>query len=821
MHTTLSRWGFVLALALLLTASEVRAAPVKLPDGNTIEQVDFERHVMGVLGRFGCASGSCHGSFQGKGGLQVSLFGYDPSLDYQNLVRANNGRRVSPTDPDNSLMLLKATGQLPHEGRTRFGKSSWAYKLLREWIAQGAKWTPGSGDVKSIRILPSEFAFEKAGKTGQLKVEATFMDGSKEDITSLCDYRSNDDAVVEVLGYGAVKALRPGDASIIVSYRGSVLPVRTLVPMEVAKDFTYPQIPEGNYVDREVFAKLKRLNMVPSDVCNDYEFIRRLYVDTIGTLPTPDEVRKFVADKDKNKREKLIDEMLKHPMHAALWATKFCDITGNNTDNLEQPQQRKPYLSQMWHDWFRKRIADNVPYDQIVKGVLTATSREGKSPEDYVKEVDAWESAQDKGEKTKYAERSTLDLFWRKQQAVTTAEWGEKTAAAFLGVRLECAQCHKHPFDRWTQADYRAYANVFAAVSFNTSPESAKVFRDATPERQKKSQQAANQARQKGMPVTFMPIGQLKEVYVAKLPQGGGRGNAGRLLTHPDTNKPLPPTALGGPELKATKDDGDVREELWKWMASKENPFFAKSFVNRIWGHYFGIGIVNPVDDFSLANPPSNEKLLDALAADFVKNKFDVRAMEKAILMSRTYQLSSTPNQTNKFDKINYARSYIRPLMAEVVVDVVNAALGTSERWQVGEAAANARCIEVGASRVQNVNVNAMLRVFGRPARASACDCERTMDPALPQKLTLLADPGLQGKLKANDNRLAELLKKESDDGKALEELFLAVLSRLPTEKEKKLFAEYKEENAKMSRRELFNDALWALINTTEFIFNH
>jgi hypothetical protein len=317
------------------------------------------------------------------------------------------------------------------------------------------------------------------------------------------------------------------------------------------------------------------------------------------------------------------------------------------------------------------------------------------------------------------------------------------------------------------------------------------------------------------MKITTMPIGNLREVFVTKTPQGGRN----RLLTHPETNKALEPTALGGPVLKA--EDGDFREELWKWMASKDNPFFARSFVNRVWGHYFGVGIVNPVDDFSLANPASNEKLLDALAADFVKNKYDVRAIEKTVLMSRTYQLSSTPNETNKFDKVNFARSYVRPLMAEVVVDVLNTALGTSEKWTAGEAPAGARCIEVGASRVQNPNVNAMLRVFGRPARASACDCERSMDPALPQKLTLLADPGIQQKLKANDNRLAALLKKESDDGKALEELFLATLSRLPTDKEKKLFEEYKADNKKLSRRDLFTDALWALINTTEFIFNH
>jgi hypothetical protein len=560
--------------------------------------------------------------------------------------------------------------------------------------------------------------------------------------------------------------------------------------------------------------------MVPSDLSSDAEFLRRITIDTIGTLPTPEEVRKFLEDSSKDKREKKIDELLKHPMHAALWATKFCDITGNNTDGLEQPQQRRPYLSQMWHDWFRKRLTDNVAYDEIVKGVLTATSREGKKVDEYVKQIEAFEEAQDKGEKTKYAERATLDLFWRKQGAVTTAEWGEKTAAAFLGVRLECAQCHKHPFDRWTQADYRAYANVFATLNFNIAPDAQKEFREANTARQNKTKERQAAARMKGKKAPpMMPLAQLREVFVSRTPLGG-KGGAGKLLLDPHTNKPLPAKTLGGPEV-VTKADEDPREALWKWMTSKDNPFFARSFVNRVWGHYFGVGIVNPVDDFSLANPASNEKLLDALAADFIKSKYDIRAMEKTVLMSRTYQLSSTPTQTNKFDKINYARSYVRPLMAEVVVDVLNGALGTSEKWTAGEAPAGARAIEVGASRVQNQNVNALMRVFGRPPRTTACDCERSMDPALPQKLTLMADAGLVQKLKAPNNRLGDVLKNQSDDGKALEELFLATLSRLPTQKEKKFFEEHKKDNEKQSRRELFTDTLWALINTTEFIFNH
>ena len=813
--TTLSRWGFALAVAALLPLS-ASAKGVVLPGGRTIEKVDFERHVVALLGRMGCASGSCHGSFQGKGGFQLSLFGYDPAKDHQALVREAAGRRISLSDPANSLLLLKATGQVEHGGMTRFGKESWQYRLLHAWIKDGARRTPGSGTVTSVTVDPPEMALKGVGTRGQLAIKANFEDGSSEDITSLCDYRSNDDAVVEVSSTGAVKGLRPGDTAIIVSYRGSVLPVRVMVPFALAKGKAYPAVPRANYIDAEVFAKLRRLNIIPSKLSGDAEFLRRVTLDTIGTLPTPQEVRDFLADTSPDKREKKIDELLAHPMHAALWATKFCDITGNNTDSLEQPQQRKPYLSQMWHDWFRKRVAANVPYDRIVKGVLTATTLEGKSPEEYLKQVEEQEKAQDKGEKTDYADRETLDLFWRKQARVTVEEWGEKTAAAFLGVRLECAQCHKHPFDRWTQADYRSYANVFSTLATTgVSKQAAKMFKEANAERKNRSQKALQAAKKAGKKkITTLPVGALREVFI---------GGKGKPLVDLETGKPLPMKALGGPALKAETGE-DPRVELAAWLTDKDNPFFARSFANRVWGHYFGVGIVHPVDDFSLANPPSNPKLLDALAKDFTASKYDIRALEKRILMSRAYQLSSEPNETNRLDRNNYARAYVRPLMAEVVVDVLNTALGTSEKWAPSEGKPGSRAIEIGASRVTNRNVAHVFRVFGRPARSTACDCERTLDPALPQKLFLMADADLLLKIKTAGNRLGKILKAEADDDKALDELFLALLSRLPNDKDRATFRQHmadKGGKTPAARRAAFNDVMWALLNTSEFIFNH
>ncbi len=609
----LTRFGTaLLAATVLVFAAGSARAEVRLPGSGAVQKVDFERHIMGLFGRMGCNSGSCHGSFQGKGGLRLSLFGYDPEKDFLALTHDLEGRRINRADPDASLILLKATGQVAHGGQKRFGKDSWPYQLFREWIVQGAPWHKGSGDIASISINPPEYLFPKAGLSGQLRIEAAFADGTKEDVTPLCDFRSNDDSVVEVNPLGQLKSLRPGDAAVIVSYRGNVTPVRVLAPVESAPGVHYPVVAEVNYIDHEVFTKLKRLNIVPSDLSNDGEFLRRVTIDVIGSLPTPQEAREFLADKRPDKRARKIDELLANPMHAALWATKFCDITGNNTDLLENPQKDRAKLSQMWHDWFRKRIAANMPYDRMVHGVLCATSRDGLSPEEYVKRFKEREEAEENGWTNAYADRDTLDLFWRRQQNVTPDQWGEKTAAAFLGVRVECAQCHKHPFDRWTQRDYRAYANVFAPVSFGISPEAKKVFDEENAERKKKSE-AKNQ------------IPPIREIFVGTFSVGkGGKGGNGGALLDPETNKPLAPKALGGPEIAIEKGK-DPRQALFDWMDAADNPFFARAFANRVWGHYFGVGVVDPVDNFSLANPPSNPKLLDALADDFLKSQYDIR----------------------------------------------------------------------------------------------------------------------------------------------------------------------------------------------------
>jgi hypothetical protein len=886
-----ARWRLAWLAGLVLGGLSAPAAraEVVLPGDIVVQRVDFERHVMGLLGRLGCNAGACHGSFQGKGGFRLSLFGYDPGHDHAALARDLMGRRVNLQDPDRSLCLLKPTGQVAHGGGRRFAVGSWQYRLLREWVAGGARWRKGSGNVADMQITPAEDAVIRPEVAGRVRVRVRFKDGSEEDVTPLCDFRVQDDAVAEAPEPGVVMALRPGDTALVVSYRGNVRAIRVLVPMPTPHGFRYPEVPEVNFIDREVFAKLRRLNMVPSDLAGDAEFLRRVTIDTIGCIPSPEEVRAFQADRSPDKRARLIDRRLTHPLHAALWATKFSDITGNNTNALRAPKgPLQVKYSQMWQDWFRRRLADNVSYDEIVRGVLCATSRDGLSTEDWMKEVKAREQEAEQGFVRSYVRKPTLDLFWQVGRAPTLEQYAERTAAAFLGVHLECAQCHKHPFDRWTQADYRAFANVFGQVAVGVSPQSLQILNGGNKGGLPKGKFP------KGSGVVnevFLAVGKVKAlpppdfVPVVKKVIINAKGKKLPVLAGPPPR--LPARALGGPEIP-TAPGKDARIALFDWLRSPDNPYFARSFVNRVWGHYFGVGIVDPVDSFAQGNPPSNARLLDALSKDFVDHHFDIRRLERMILNSRVYQLSSTMNDTNKLDRNNFAHSYVRAMMAEVVVDVLNAALGVREDLGA-DAPPGSRAIEVASTRVFNPNLAYAFRIFGRPDRNLACECERDMEPALPQTLYLMTDPVVQKKLRSQaptakgnpapvkgkpvptkkpvpvkekpvpakkaalikgggkgglppqDGRLARLLKSGKNDAEILDELFLATLTRFPTEAEKKYFAEYRaarrqhladaaespkaqKQHAlalRKEREETFADALWALINTREFVLNH
>jgi hypothetical protein len=536
--------------------------------------------------------------------------------------------------------------------------------------------------------------------------------------------------------------------------------------------------------------------MVPSGLSGDAEFLRRVTIDTIGCLPSPEEVRAFLANRSADKRDRKIDELLAHPLHAALWATRFCDITGNDVSTMDGPPELRPKRAKMWHDWFRKRLAANVSYAEIVRGVLCATSRDGPDVVGWVRQEAALQEAARKGFASDYADRPCLDLFWRRttgEDFFPLEQMAERTAAAFLGVRIECAQCHKHPFDRWTQADYRAYANVFGQVKFGSSPE----LRGAVA--------TLLEERRQGGPKAGGPIPRVQEVYVSNRPL--------RRLPHPETGRPLKPKALGGPEIDL---EGDARGRLFRWLVRPDNPFFARSFVNRVWAHYFGTGLVEPVDGFSVANPPSNERLLDALARDFIAHHYDIRRLEQTVLRSRTYQLSAVPNATNAQDRKNFSHAYPRRLMAEVVVDVLNSALGVREDFGP-EFPKGIRAIEIASNRVNHPHLARIFRVFGRPARTATCDCERPTEPAVPQTLFLMTDELLLKKIATG--RLKTLLAGLKSDEEIVEELFLATLSRVPDGKDKGAALAHLKE--KKDRRAAFTDILWALINTREFILNH
>lgn len=797
----LSRRCFYALAACALANGVSHAAEVALPTGGKVKAVDFERHIMGLVSKVGCNSGSCHGSFQGKNGFRLSLFGYEPAMDFANLTRESLGRRVNTLKPDESLLLLKATGQTAHDGGMRFGKDGWVYNVFREWIRAGAVWERGSGDIKELQVSPSDFALLSDAKPKQLTVTATFADGTTEDITPFCDFKITDDAIAAVSPLGQLTPRQPGDAGLTVLYRGSVKAIRVLVPSP-PRPGAYPPVPEVNGIDKEVFAKLKLMNVIPSELSDDATFLRRVYIDTLAQLPSPDVIRAFLADEDPKKRDKVIDKLLADPLHAAVWATKLSDITGNNTAALEVPNQTQPKRSQMWHDWLRKRVADNVPYDEIVRNILTANSLDGRTPEEWLAFVKTVDEQSAKGFTTDYPNKKTLDLFWRRQALVPAEAWGEKVAAAFLGVRLECAQCHKHPTDRWTQDEYWAFANVFAAVTFTNNQFSSPAV--------KKLADVENAARREAVAGA-----KNNQVLLAREMFIGGKPKA---KPNPATNLiPLPKT-LGGDIIDAKPGD-DPRAKLAAWLTAPDNPFFAKSFVNRVWAHYFGVGLVNPVDDFSLANPPINERLLDALAKDFVDSKFDIRKLERAVLMSRTYQLSFAPNATNKFDTNNFSHAFVRPLMAEQVVDVLNAALGVDEKFTgQDEAPAGTKMVELGSSRLVG-SVAYALRIFGRPPRTTACDCERAMEPALPQTLFRMTDAVVLAKFTARDGRVAELTKTKLTNDELADELFLATLSRLPKAAEKADAVEHLK-GAK-TRAEGIADLMWALVNTREFILNH
>ncbi len=758
--------------------------------------VDFERHVAPLFGRLGCNAAACHGAFDGKGGLQLSLFGYSSKMDFQNLWD-----RIDREDPADSLVLRKPTGQYDHEGGVRFEVDSEPYQTICRWIEEGADWREGSGKVQQLIVEPPQLVFDGSSSADKresksLTVTAQFVDGSREDVTELCQFTSRDEGIATVAPTGCVTPERVGDTSIIVSYSNAFAVTIILIP--------YPESPcriasngEASFdpIDARIEEKLNKLNISPSPISGDEEFLRRITIDTIGTVPSPQEVLHFCHSDDPRKRERKIDELLAHSMHAALWATRMCDITKCDVGSMGEDPKLGRRRAQMWHDWFRKRFVSNTSYAEIVRGVITATSREGLDVIDWMKREEALIQRSRDSFMNDYADRESLDLYWRRVSPdgrFPLKETAELTAVAFTGVRLSCAQCHKHPFDRWTQNDYAAFANVFSRVVFGSSTE-VNVAILAELDRRREAKKEGG---------TVAPLPRLREVFVS---EELGRGIAG-------SEKGMKVLARAF-ESEEFDSSGDLRQQFFDWLVEPDNPYFARSFVNRVWAVYFGIGIVDPVDDFSVANPPSHPQLLEELARFFRDSHFNIRELEKQVLMSVVYQRSSTPNTSNRYDRRNFARQYVRPLMAEVALDVINKALGTSEDF-ADDAPRGALAIEVGTNQLSG-NAGRILRVLGRGERESICDCDRRNESDLRQFIFTINDESISEKI--SDGSIREFLELENEP--LLKQLYLRILGRHPDHSEIKIglqhFAESKH------RETAFDDLVWGLINTREFITNH
>lgn len=738
---------YLLAVMACSIVSNISAAEVLKPANErfaaeTQEVPSFQRHVLPLMGRAGCNGRSCHGSFQGQGGFRLSLFGYDFKADHEALLKGEKPR-VDLQDVPESLMILKATLEVPHKGGKRIEVDGWEYRLFTRWIQSGAKGVD-EHDVgfERLEISPNQIVFTKPGETVQLKVTAVWRDGAQEDVTPLCRFRTNDESVSEIDPSGLVTAVGVGDTHIVAFYDNGVAPVQTLLPVSDQLGPKYPTVPTPTRVDELVVQKLKTLGMVPSDVCTDAEFLRRVSLDMTGTLPAPAEVESFLADTSADKRAKKIDELLDRPAYSAWWATRMSDILGNNPVNFQGNnngiEQRSATL---WYTWLEKRLRDNVPYDKIIEGMLVANSRKaGQSYDDFLAEMAAIFR---KENPTDMNEHQSIPFFWERRTFNQPPERSMAVAYAFLGIRLQCAQCHKHPFDQWTQDDFNQFTNFFGRVVY------AQPSGKDEKQRFNELSQLINKKDNKDKGRTLLASGQpypFREVYVqanaAAAKKGNDKNNKKPKVTQSVTARAL------GEDLIDLAPGVDPRQLLMNWLREKDNPYFAKAFVNRVWAAYFGVGIIEPADDLNLANPPSNAPLLAYLQQGFIDRGYDVKWLHREIANSRTYQLSWRTNDTNRLDSRNFSHASPRRLPAEVTVDAIQLALASSDQLAKWAKDPTGRTITKTDGFVRNRgNADYALGIFGRPARLTNCDCERSPDPSLLQTIYLRNDAEIFNKL--------------------------------------------------------------------------
>ena len=707
---------------------------VVVQDANPDRPVDFVNDIEPLLSRHGCNAGGCHGRASGQNGFKLSLFGFDSAFDYNALVKEARGRRVFAAAPESSLLLMKAAGQVAHGGGKRLHPDSEDYHTLRTWIAQGAPIGDTKGPaLKRLSIVPDSRVMPR-GADQQLAVLAHYTDGSVRDVTRVAQYQSNETTVAGVDADGLVRTFDlSGEAAVMARYMGQVAVFHALVPL--GKPLAaLPSFPANNYIDELTLARWKQLGIVPSALCTDSEFVRRIHLDLCGRLPTVDEVRAFLADTKPNKRELLIDRLLDSPDYAAFFALRWGSILRNAS--LAGSEQ----AAYAFHEWIRDMVARNRPYDEFVRGIVAVAGE--------------WQDA------------PAVNWYWQMRDDQLHQPVAD-TAQVFLGLRLQCAKCHHHPYERWSQEDYFGLAGFFSRLGRKGLGEPPPYFSD----RRRTTSE-----------------------------------------TNPATGKPIEPKLLDGPYLTISLDD-DPRHKLVDWMAQPDNPFFARALVNRMWGHLMGRGLVDPVDDMRETNPPSNPEVLDALAKDFIKTKFDVKHVLRTICRSRTYQLSAEPNEFNKHDKQNHARYYAHRVIAEVLHDAIDQACGV--RTQFGKMSKQARAVDLPHEGFGSY----LLDVFDRPPRSSACECARSGGASLQQVLHLSFSPDLENKVSRGDGRIAKLMEKKTPPEQAVEELYLATLSRPPTAAEQQTAMGYLQKQKDLRRG--MEDLLWVLLNTREFMFNH
>ncbi len=711
------------------------------------EVPDFQRHVVPLLGHLGCNGRACHGSFQGRGDFQLSLFGYDFKADHSAMMAENTGR-VDLNDVEESLVLAKPLDADIHEGGKRFEKGSWEHHVLRRWVEAGAKFGAEKVQIlKQLEVVPNEIQFVEAGQSVDLKAFAHWEDGTIEEVTELCRFSTNDDAIAAVSELGHVDSGDQGDTHVIVYYDNAVVPIPVLRPIGAlathASTFDKP-------IDQLVQQKLDKLGVVPAPQCSDSEFIRRVSLDMTGTLPSGEEVRGFLADTSPEKRDRLIDDLLNSSGYAAWWATRLSDWTGNSEEQLNNLLPVRNAASSLWHEWLRVRLENNVPYDQIVEGIVEANSREeGESYREFCLEMT---KACQPGNEDTFAKRQGMPLFWGRRNFQKPEDRAIGFAYAFLGVRIECAQCHKHPFDQWSKDDFEKFSQLFTTVRMNQNQVAAdaKEVRDELLEKLTGGRKLDNgalrkavyDAANKGQPV---PFGELlvstRGLNDKAMKEREKAIKKGKKLAPVN----VPSGYLLGQSQKITLNS-DPRPALMDWLRSEDNPYFAKAIVNRVWSNYFGIGIVDPSDDMNLANPPSNAPLLDHLAKQFISHNFDLKWLHREIAASETYQRSAETNETNVYDRVNFSRHMPRRLPAEVVYDCVVLATGSDDQASKMRSDVSEMAIAEGVAQNRNQK-NFALEVFGQSTRESNCDCDRSDSPSLLQSIYLRNDADMHRRL--------------------------------------------------------------------------